>query len=38
MLIGALMHRLLLFSPGENSASEFRDHMIKLLRQAGFNA
>jgi AcrR family transcriptional regulator len=37
MLIGALMHRLLMFSPGENSVSEFRDHMIKLLRQAGFD-
>ena len=37
MLIGALTHRLLLFSPGENSVSEFRDYMIKLLRQAGFD-
>ena len=37
MLIGALTHRLLMFSPGENSVSEFRDHMIKLLRQAGFD-
>jgi AcrR family transcriptional regulator len=37
MLIGALTHRLLLSSPGENSASELRDHMIKLLRQAGFD-
>ena len=37
MLIGALMHRLLMFSPGENSVDEFRDHTIKLLRQAGFD-
>jgi AcrR family transcriptional regulator len=37
MLIGALMHRLLMFSPGENSVGEFRDHTIKLLRQAGFD-
>ena len=37
MLIGALMHRLLMFSPGENSVSEFRDHMINLLRQTGFD-
>jgi AcrR family transcriptional regulator len=37
MLIGALTHRLLMSSPGENSVSEFRDHMIKLLRQAGFD-
>lgn len=37
MLIGALTHRLLLSSPGENSVSELRDHMIKLLRQAGFD-
>ena len=37
MLIGALTHRLLMSAPGENSVSEFRDHMIKLLRQAGFD-
>jgi Tetracyclin repressor-like, C-terminal domain len=37
MLIGALTHRLLMSSPGENSVSEFRDYMIKLLRQAGFD-
>jgi AcrR family transcriptional regulator len=37
MLIGALLHRLLMFSPGEHSVGEFRDHMIKLLRQAGFD-
>jgi len=37
MLIGALLHRLLMFSPGEYSVSEFRDHLIKLLRQAGFD-
>lgn len=37
MLIGALTHRLLMSSPRENSVSEFRDYMIKLLRQAGFD-
>jgi hypothetical protein len=37
MLIGALTNRLLMSAPGENSAGEFRDHMIKLLRQAGFD-
>jgi AcrR family transcriptional regulator len=37
MLIGALTHRLLLSSPGENSVSELRDYVIKLLRQAGFD-
>jgi AcrR family transcriptional regulator len=37
MLIGALMYRLLLPSPGENSVGELRDHMVKLLRQAGFD-
>jgi AcrR family transcriptional regulator len=37
MLIGALMHRLLLSSPGESSIGELRDQMIKLLRQAGFD-
>jgi AcrR family transcriptional regulator len=37
MLIGALTHYLLMSAPGENSVSEFRDHMIKLLRQAGFD-
>jgi AcrR family transcriptional regulator len=37
MLIGALTHRLLMSAPGENSVSELRDHMIKILRQAGFD-
>jgi hypothetical protein len=37
MLIGALMHRLLISSPEENSVSELRDHMIKLLGQADFD-
>jgi AcrR family transcriptional regulator len=37
MLIGALTHHLLMSAPGENSVSEFRDHMIKLLLQAGFD-
>jgi hypothetical protein len=26
-----------MFPPGESPISEFRDHMIKLLRQAGFD-
>jgi AcrR family transcriptional regulator len=37
MLIGALTHHLLMSAPGENSVGEFRDYMIKLLRQAGFD-
>jgi AcrR family transcriptional regulator len=37
MLIGALTHRLLISSPEENSVGELRDHMIKLLGQAGFD-
>ena len=37
MLIGALTHHLLISSPGENAVVEFRGHMIKLLRQAGFD-
>ena len=37
MLIGALTHRLLMSSAGENSVGELRDQMIKLLRQAGFD-
>jgi AcrR family transcriptional regulator len=37
MLIGALTHRLLVSPPEENSVSELRDHMIKLLGQAGFD-
>src|SRR5215469_12846396 len=36
MLIGALTHRLLMY-PGENAVSESRDHMIRLLRQTGFD-
>lgn len=37
MLIGALMYRLLVASPAENSVSRLRGHMIGLLRQAGFD-
>lgn len=37
MIIGAVMYRLLISSPGDNPADELRDHMISLLRQAGFD-
>jgi AcrR family transcriptional regulator len=37
MLIGALMYRVLLPSPGKNSVSELRDQMGRLLRQTGFD-
>jgi AcrR family transcriptional regulator len=37
MLIGALMYRLLIPPLGENPVGELRDHMIRLLRQAGFD-
>jgi len=37
VIIGAVMYRLIMSSPGENPASELRDHMISLLRQAGFD-
>jgi AcrR family transcriptional regulator len=37
MLIGALMYRLLIPPSGENPVGELRDHMIRLLRQAGFD-
>ena len=37
MIIGAVMHRLIMPSPGDNPAGELRDHMISLLRQAGFD-
>jgi AcrR family transcriptional regulator len=36
MLSGALMYHLLMPPAGENSVSEFRDLMIRLLRQTGF--
>jgi len=36
MIIGAMMYRLVMSASGENSVSELRDHVIKLLRQAGF--
>ena len=37
MIIGAVMYRLLMSSPGDNPAGELRGHMISLLRQAGFD-
>ena len=37
MIIGAVMYRLIMPSPGDNPAGELRDHMIRLLRQAGFD-
>ena len=37
MIIGATMYRLIMPSTGDNPASELRDHMISLLRQAGFD-
>jgi len=36
MLSGALMHHLLMPPAGDNAVGELRDHMIRLLRQAGF--
>jgi AcrR family transcriptional regulator len=36
-IIGAVMYRLIMPSPGDNPAGELRDHMISLLRQAGFD-
>jgi AcrR family transcriptional regulator len=36
MLSGALMYHLLMPPVGENPVGELRDHMIRLLRQAGF--
>jgi AcrR family transcriptional regulator len=36
MLSGALMYHLLMLPPGENTGGKLRDHMIRLLRQAGF--
>jgi AcrR family transcriptional regulator len=36
MLSGALMYHLLMPPAGENPVSEFRDLMIRLLRQTGF--
>jgi AcrR family transcriptional regulator len=37
MLIGAVIYRLLLGSPADNSAGELRDRMIRLLDQACFD-
>jgi AcrR family transcriptional regulator len=36
MLSGALMYHLLMPSVGENPVNELRDHMVRLLRQTGF--
>jgi len=36
-IIGVAMYRLIMPSSGYNPASEFRDHMISLLRQSGFD-
>jgi AcrR family transcriptional regulator len=36
MLAGALIYHLLMPPVGENPVGELRDHMIRLLRQAGF--
>jgi hypothetical protein len=36
MLSGALMYHLLMPPEGENPVGELRDHMIRLLRQTGF--
>jgi AcrR family transcriptional regulator len=36
MLAGALIYHLLVPPAGENPVGELRDHMIRLLRQAGF--
>ena len=37
LLIGAVMHRLLIAPPGADSVDELRGHMLRLLRQAGFD-
>ena len=37
MIIGAVMYRLLMSPPGDNPPGKLRDHMINLLRQAGFD-
>jgi AcrR family transcriptional regulator len=37
MIIGAVMYRLIMPLPGDNPVGELRDHMISLLRQAGFD-
>jgi hypothetical protein len=31
------MHRLLIAPPGADSVDELRGHMLRLLRQAGFD-
>lgn len=36
MLSGALMYQLLMPPAGDNPVGELRDHMIRLLRHAGF--
>ena len=37
MIIGAVMYRLIMPSPRDNPAGELRDHVIGLLRHAGFD-
>ncbi len=37
MLIGAVIYRLLLGSPADNSPNQLRDHMVRLLHEAGFD-
>jgi AcrR family transcriptional regulator len=37
MLIGAVIYRLLLDSPADNSPDQLRDHMVRLLHEAGFD-
>jgi hypothetical protein len=36
MIIGTMMYRLVMSASAPSSVSELRDHVIKLLRQAGF--
>lgn len=36
-IIGAVMYHMIMSSPGDDPASKLRDHMIGLLRQAGFD-
>ena len=36
-IVGAVMYRLIMPSPGEDPVAELRNHMISLLRQCGFD-
>ena len=38
MLSGALIYHLLMLPPGATAGGKLRDHMVRLLRQAGFEA